>query len=116
MVNEVPAAHAWVTVTVQGPVPAMLGVAAVQVPEVAVVFVAVGAVHPVGTCKVTYEFAGKFPPAGAVNVNANWLVVDPAVTDVGDTAMVPPPEREETISVPVAETVEPEMVVHVLLL
>ena len=52
-----------------------------------------GVVHPVpvGTWTETRELAAKSLPAGAVKVNTSELPVEPAVTDVGATVMVPSP-------------------------
>ena len=47
--------------------------------------------QPDGTVRVTYELAAKSLPAGAVKVNTSELPVDPAVTDVGATVIVPSP-------------------------
>ena len=58
--------------------------------------------------RVTFEPAAKPEPAGEVNVKVRVLPVEPAVTDVGLTAIVPDPfvAGLATISVPVPMTVE----------
>jgi hypothetical protein len=100
IVNDVPAAHACVTWIVIEPDPVNDTAPGVQVPELAVVFDDVGWVQPVGTAKVTYELDGKLSATGAVKVKPSWLVVDPSVTDVGDTVIVPCP----LVAVPVIRT------------
>jgi hypothetical protein len=78
---------------------------------VVVLVSAVGGVHPVGTVKVTSEPDPK-GAEGAVKVKPSWLVVDPAVTEVGDTAIAPVPlaaDGEETSSVPVFEIAWPPL-------
>jgi hypothetical protein len=91
MVNEVPAAQAMGAVMVHGPEPAIESAPGVQVPAVAAVFVAVGAVQPTGTWRVTAEPDPKEVPLLFVKVNPSELVVEPAVTEVGATVMVPDP-------------------------
>ena len=88
-----PAVQAIETVIVQGLVPEIAGVPSEQdpLPAATVVVPVVGAVHPAGTTTVTSEPVANELKAGAVKVNTNLLPVVDAITDVGDTIIVPLP-------------------------